>query len=82
MTDGVWRPIIARMVEDPADRCPELPEDTAELYLLGRLDARAARIFEDHCVTCPGCAEVVEQQDLVIRLLRCALRGKTAAAGS
>jgi anti-sigma factor RsiW len=39
--------------------CPAPPEETAEDYLMGRLDPLAAEAFEVHFIGCPNCAEEV-----------------------
>jgi anti-sigma factor RsiW len=49
-------------VPDP-DHCPAEPEGTVEAYLLCNLPAGEARAFEDHCITCPRCAAILEETD-------------------
>jgi anti-sigma factor RsiW len=45
------------------DHCPADPEETAEAYLLANLPAGEASTFEDHYITCPRCAAILEETD-------------------
>jgi hypothetical protein len=61
------------------DRCPADPEETAEAYLLHHLTPAEVQAFEDHCITCARCAEILEQTErYVIAMKRAAerLRGE------
>jgi anti-sigma factor RsiW len=43
------------------DHCPSDPEETAEANLLTDLPAGEARAFEEHYITCPRCAAILEE---------------------
>jgi anti-sigma factor RsiW len=53
----------------PADDfpCNELVEVITD-YLDGAMEADGARRLEEHLTTCPGCASVLEQFQIVVRL--------------
>jgi anti-sigma factor RsiW len=57
------------------DHCPPDPEETANLYLLGGLVPEDAAAFEDHFITCPACAKVVDDADVFIRAIRAGAQG-------
>ena len=55
-----------------ADECPANPPETAVSYILKHLSPADTRAFEDHCITCSACTEVVQQTDEYIEALRAA----------
>jgi hypothetical protein len=58
-------------VSDP-DRCPADPDEVAEAYCMGTLDRATATAFEDHYITCDGCAEIVEATEHYVRAMKVA----------
>jgi anti-sigma factor RsiW len=61
-------------VVKPLGVCPEDIESIAEAYAMGTLPEAEARTFEDHYITCPACAEAVEDADACVRAMRSAAR--------
>lgn len=41
--------------------CPPNAEDIADDYCLDRLDLETAQAFENHYLTCPGCARLAAE---------------------
>lgn len=54
--------------------CPSDPEEAAEFYLLHLLSGEDATAFENHYMTCPACAAVVEDADAYVRAMKAAGR--------
>lgn len=44
-----------------SDECPANPEAVAEAYVMGALPKEQVIVFEDHYVTCEGCATVLSE---------------------
>jgi hypothetical protein len=59
------------------DGCPADPEAMAESYVMGTLHGTNLAAFEDHYLTCAGCAsavEAAEQYATAMRAAACRLR--------
>ena len=69
----------------PVDPEPCPSANTVEEYLRGTLRPANAAAFEDHYITCPKCADALEETDRFIAAMRKAgrhLRSKAAGAAS
>ena len=61
--------------------CPVDVDELADEYCLDRLPEQARLAFEDHYLTCPECAAVVEATQEFIDQIRLTL-GKTLSSAS
>jgi len=50
--------------------CPSDPEEIAEQYVMGHLEATQRLAFTAHLLTCEACARLVEEADLFVRTIR------------
>jgi anti-sigma-K factor RskA len=57
------------MMNVPRDACPADLDELAERYVLGFLSGEDAAAFEDHYITCPHCADVVQATDDYVRAM-------------
>ena len=62
------------MMNLPRDACPADLDELAERYVLGFLSGEGAAAFEDHYITCPHCADVVQATDDYVRAMGAAGR--------
>jgi anti-sigma factor RsiW len=53
--------------------CPEDVDEIAEQYVMNRLPEADANAFEQHTLSCAGCAAMVQQTEAYIQTLRAAL---------
>jgi hypothetical protein len=61
------------------DICPTDIDETAEAYIMETLPHPRARHFEDHYITCSGCAAAVEEAGQYVRAMTMAsVRLRTA----
>ena len=61
------------------DTCPTDIDETAEAYLMATLSRASARNFEDHFITCSGCAAAVEEAERYVHAMKVAVRRLGAA---
>jgi hypothetical protein len=54
--------------------CPEDPLETAEDFVMKRMDPRAAAVYEEHLARCQACSKVVEMTRAFVQGMRDALR--------
>ena len=52
------------------DHCPADPQEAAVAYLLGELRTDGARVFEEHYITCPRCAGILEETDQYVLAMK------------
>jgi hypothetical protein len=50
--------------------CPADPEETAEAFVMKRMDQREAAVYEEHLAHCQTCSKVVEMTRAFVQGMR------------
>jgi hypothetical protein len=56
------------------ERCPVDPMETAEAFVMRRMDPRDATVYEEHLARCHACSKVVETTRVFVKAMREACR--------
>jgi hypothetical protein len=67
---------IERMPTNASEipHCPADPEETAEAFVMKRMDQREAAVYEEHLAHCQACSKVVEMTRAFVQGMRDASR--------
>jgi len=61
------------MPTDPIEMplpCPADPVETAEAFVMKRMDPREAAVYEEHLARCRACSEIVEMTRAFVQGMR------------
>ena len=50
--------------------CPPDPKETAEAFVMNRMDPSEASAYQEHLAHCPGCARIVEETRDYVQAMR------------
>jgi hypothetical protein len=57
-----------------SELCPADPMETAEVFVMKRMDLREASVYQEHLACCQACSSLVEMERALVQGMRDACR--------